>query len=75
MGCSCSHQEIISKTYKDLGVFPAIKENQTLYQLAKGGVVVKTKLGLIQYGIPPESVKDSMVKGLSVPEYYIIPEN
>lgn len=74
MGCSCSHQEIISRTYKELLEFPA-KEEQVFSKLPKGGVIVRTSQGLVQYGIPPESVKDSMERGIEVPEYYIIPEN
>lgn len=30
-------------------------------QLNKGGKVIETSLGNIQYGIPPETVKDSLL--------------
>lgn len=44
-----------------------------VYHLDKGGMLIKTSLGLIQYGMPPETVKDSMVLGYGIPLYYIIP--
>ena len=43
-----------------------------IVRLNKGGLHVITRLGSIQYGIPPESIKDSMIQGMPVPEYYII---
>ena len=36
--------------------------------------MVKSAIGSIQFGIPPETLKDSMKVGLPVPEYYIIPD-
>jgi len=44
-----------------------------LVYLPRGGVIVKTLIGNIQYGIPPETVKDSLKMGLDVPTYFIIP--
>ena len=41
--------------------------------LKRGGVLVKTKLGWIQFGIPPETVKDSLNLGVEVPSHYVIP--
>lgn len=41
--------------------------------LPRGGCVVFTKIGPIQFGIPPETVKDSLKLGIEVPNYYIIP--
>lgn len=41
--------------------------------LSKGGLIINSSIGNIQYGIPPETVKDSMSMGTAVPEYYIIP--
>ena len=40
----------------------------------RGGVVVKTKLGSIQVGIPPETLKDSLSKNLDVPTYFVLGE-
>lgn len=42
--------------------------------LKKGGEIINTSIGGIQYGIPPETLKDSITLGIKVPEYYIIPE-
>lgn len=43
--------------------------------LPRGGLIIKTKIGNIQYGLPPETVKDSLKLGISVPTYFIIPTN
>lgn len=64
----------------DLHAFTCIghtKDNETtqIYKLNKGGIHVMTRLGPIQYGIPPESIKDSINQGLEVPEYFIIAES
>ena len=32
-----------------------------------------TELGPVQFGIPPETVKDSMVMGKEVPSYFVVP--
>ena len=42
--------------------------------MARGGLIIQTSLGNIQYGTPPESVKDSILSGVAIPEYYIIPK-
>jgi hypothetical protein len=44
-----------------------------LIQLERGGVVLNTKIGPIQFGMPPETVKDSINMGLEIPTFYIIP--
>ena len=49
--------------------------NDKIIHLSRGGCIVKTSIGPIQYGMPPETVKDSMSMGLEVPTYYIIPTN
>ncbi|OQS00888.1 cGMP-dependent 3',5'-cGMP phosphodiesterase [Achlya hypogyna] len=41
--------------------------------LPRGGTIVSTSIGPIQYGIPPETIKDSMALGLPVPMYFIVP--
>ena len=50
------------------------KEVSPLIRLGKGGLLIKTKAGNIQYGIPPETVKDSLSIGEQVPEYFIVPQ-
>ncbi|ETV80522.1 hypothetical protein H257_06784 [Aphanomyces astaci] len=41
--------------------------------LPRGGCIVSTSIGPVQYGIPPETIKDSMVLGLPVPMYFVVP--
>lgn len=42
------------------------------YELPRGGYVVKTSEGLIQFGMPPETIKDSMKLGTEVPTTYVV---
>lgn len=43
-------------------------------KLPRGGISMETKaVGRIQYGIPPETIKDSMTLGIPVPQVYIVP--
>lgn len=43
-------------------------------ELPRGGVSVETQaVGHVQFGIPPETIKDSMRLGISVPSVYIVP--
>ncbi|GBG27624.1 cAMP-dependent protein kinase regulatory subunit [Hondaea fermentalgiana] len=46
---------------------------QSVYHLPRGGVYVHTKAGPVQFGIPPETVKDSMNLGLEVPTLFVVP--
>lgn len=48
--------------------------NKRLTSLQKGGSIIETKIGNIQYGIPPETLKDALIQNVEVPEYYIVPE-
>lgn len=42
--------------------------------LPRGGISMDTQaVGRVQFGIPPETIKDSMRLGLAVPEVYIVP--
>ena len=42
--------------------------------LPRGGISIDTKgVGRIQFGIPPETIKDSMQMGIEVPRVYIVP--
>eukprot|EP00551_Chaetoceros_affinis_P010448 CAMPEP_0203662688 /NCGR_PEP_ID=MMETSP0090-20130426/567_1 /ASSEMBLY_ACC=CAM_ASM_001088 /TAXON_ID=426623 /ORGANISM="Chaetoceros affinis, Strain CCMP159" /LENGTH=1308 /DNA_ID=CAMNT_0050525513 /DNA_START=591 /DNA_END=4517 /DNA_ORIENTATION=+ len=42
--------------------------------LPRGGISIETEaVGRIQFGIPPETIKDSMLLGINVPLYYIVP--
>ena len=44
-----------------------------MIELPKGGLVIRTLMGNLQYGMPPETVKDTFLIEGGVPEYYIIP--
>jgi hypothetical protein len=75
MSCCIPNEETIeqirnslsSNQSQILGTF----ENVT--ELLRGGYVVKTKIGNIQVGLPPETVKDSIVQGLDIPNLFVIP--
>ena len=41
--------------------------------LDRGGVQVLTRAGAVQFGMPPETVKDSMTLGLTVPTLFVVP--
>ncbi|MDC3378948.1 cAMP/cGMP-dependent 3',5'-cyclic-AMP/GMP phosphodiesterase [Planctomycetota bacterium] len=51
----------------------AESSQQVVVELPRGGVVVSTKAGPVQVGIPPETIKDHMELGLTVPTFYVIP--
>lgn len=43
-------------------------------KLPRGGISVETAaIGRVQFGLPPETIKDSMRMGIPVPEVYIVP--
>ena len=45
-----------------------------ILQLPRGGTSIETKsVGRVQFGILPETIKDSMRLGLDVPRVYIVP--
>uniref|UniRef100_A0A7S1UTE9 Metallo-beta-lactamase domain-containing protein n=1 Tax=Grammatophora oceanica TaxID=210454 RepID=A0A7S1UTE9_9STRA len=55
---------------KSYDAIPVLKVSH----LPRGGVTMETQaVGRVQFGIPPETIKDSMVKGYSVPAVYIVP--
>lgn len=39
----------------------------------RGGIVVETKVGNVQFGMPPETIKDCLAAGLMVPQYFVVP--
>lgn len=78
----CTHpKEIIESFNEDLKEIesmdskPYLENKENIIELKKGGLVIQTKIGNIQFGIPPETVKDSLSAGLTVPSHYIIPNN
>jgi len=42
--------------------------------LPRGGVYVKTKYGPVQFGLPPETIKDPMRMKLDVPTFFVVPK-
>ena len=52
----------------------AERASEGLTHLPRGGVVVATGAGPIQFGCPPETLKDSLALGLPVPTCYVVPE-
>ncbi|KAI2499038.1 Metallo-beta-lactamase superfamily [Fragilaria crotonensis] len=58
---------LVIQSYADV---PLLEQTK----LPRGGVSMETKaVGRVQFGIPPETIKDSMRLGLSVPAVYIVP--
>jgi CRP-like cAMP-binding protein len=41
--------------------------------LPRGGYLVSTSAGYIQFGIPPETIKDTMLMECGVPQYFVAP--
>ena len=77
MGCAHPKEiiESFNDDYKKITDSCTVLDQDNIVELRKGGLVVQTKIGNIQYGIPPETVKDSQNAGLTVPSVYIIPQN
>ena len=44
-------------------------------ELPRGGYLVKTSEGQIQFGAPPETIKDTIVTEESVPQVFVLPRN
>ncbi len=79
MACATGLTEEVLHTYRinetiqtKISEMGLKKKGETI-PLKRGGVVVKTKLGWIQFGIPPETVKDSLNLGIDVPTFYVVP--
>jgi len=47
--------------------------SERVIELPRGGTVVETSAGPIQFGIPPETIKDHMELGHDVPTFYVVP--
>ena len=70
------HGRTTSMIFDDPDVIEGYDSVPTLEvdQLPRGGISVDTKgVGRIQFGIPPETIKDSMQLGIEVPRVYIVP--
>jgi len=49
-----------------------LHENSQTLLLPRGGVYVKTRHGPVQFGIPPETIKDTMRLQIDVPKMYVV---
>lgn len=49
--------------------------DKKVISLPKGGYILETSAGDLQLGAPPETIKDSLALGRSVPRMYIAPMN
>ena len=56
-------------------LFKKKDDNSQIFKLPRGGCVVITPAGPIQFGIPPETIKDSINLGFEIPQYYVIPRS
>jgi len=43
-------------------------------KLPRGGYILETSQGIIQFGAPPETIKDTMTMPCNVPKIFVIPE-
>ncbi len=50
-----------------------IQNPAQIIDLPRDAKLVKTSVGLIQFGIPSETLKDSWLNGLGIPSYFIAP--
>ncbi len=50
-----------------------INSTQNIIELPRGGFLVKTTIGDIQFGSPPETIKDTMLLQGGVPHIYVLP--
>jgi len=50
-----------------------IKDN--IMHLPRGGYIVDTSIGYIQFGSPPETIKDSMILEKSTPRIFVLPKH
>ena len=48
-------------------------KSDIMVRLPRGGIYVWTKAGPVQFGIPPETLKDSIQRGLEVPTIFVVP--
>ncbi len=42
-------------------------------KLPRGGTYVRTPVGPVQIGVPPETIKDSMALGIPLPDVFVVP--
>ncbi len=79
MSCSVSSSEELESLKQEAWNQSAYKDlmeklnKERVIPLKRGGCFVNTHAGPIQFGIPPETVKDHMINGFEVPTHFILP--
>ena len=54
---------------------PLNKSTDTLIDLPRGGYIVDTPIGYVQFGAPPETIKDSMMLPKDVPQIFVLTDD
>lgn len=49
-----------------------VQEQRAVIELPRGGRVIQTSIGSIQFGVPPETIKDTMVLESGVPSIFVL---
>ncbi len=52
----------------------AHESSGTVRELPRGGYLVRTPAGNVQFGAPPETIKDTIVTEESVPQVFVLPD-
>src|SRR5450432_1116049 len=50
------------------------RPSPTIVPLGRGGTLVRTSIGGVQFGAPPETIKDALNAGLEVPRIFVMPD-
>eukprot|EP00947_MAST-08B_sp_MAST-8B-sp1_P001920 g1920.t1 len=58
---------------KEADAAAAMAAVKNMVALPRGGFLVKTNAGPVQFGLPPETIKDHMAMGNSVPTIFVVP--
>jgi len=73
-GESSVPQQIITLEGPEIDTAYELIPHLEIIDLPRGGVSIETQaVGHVQFGIPPETIKDSMKLGIAVPSVYIVP--
>ena len=75
---SCFSSQEFTRITRSTSLAVSLKEsNETekIIKLLRGGYIIKTIIGNIQFGLPPETIKDAINMKQDVPLYYIIPND
>ena len=59
---------------KQTGGEPDELQSLSVVYLPRGGIYVHTPAGPVQFGMPPETIKDSMALGLTLPAFFVVPK-